>query len=97
MNNTGRGNDGSTAALFNALDMADPSGHTSVVTDPRQLEALKQMDDLWRDGQQKQAQQRTNGNGSKHKQPKVSKYYSDRVEDDGDSDDSDDSGVGENE
>ena len=68
---------------------ADPSGHTSVVTDPRQLEALKQMDDLWRDGQQKQAQQRTDGNGSKHKQPKVSKYYSDRVEDDSDSDDSD--------
>lgn len=69
---------------------ADPTGHTSVVTDPRQLEALKQMDDLWRDGQQKQAQQRTNRNGSKHKQTKVSKYYSDRVEDETHSDASDD-------
>ena len=70
---------------------ADPSGHTSVVTDPRQLEALKEMDDLWRDGQQKQAQQRRSTYGSRHKQPKVSKYYSDRVDDESDSDDSDDS------
>lgn len=72
---------------------ADPSGHTSVVTDPRQLEALKEMDDLWRDRQQKQAQQRRSTNGSRHQQPKVSKYYSDRVEDEGDidSDDSNDS------
>ena len=69
---------------------ADPSGHTSVVTDPRQLEALKQMDDLWRDGQEKQRRKTNN-------RPKVSKYYSDRVEDDegvhgskSDSDDDDD-------
>ena len=53
---------------------ADPSGHTSVVTDPRQLEALKQMDDLWRDGQEKERRKTNN-------KPKVSKYYSDRVED----------------